>query len=156
MVRAAGLIVSVPLTCVMTSLIFSATQGFGLTTRPVTYAMITIIGGTLYAFLIALITFFAGVLVWDERDARTDEVNDALPVPEWPAFVAKFITLITAIATIQGIVMLVAILVSSLATHRYIPYLRPAPQRRYPRTSTARHAASAPSHPGPCAPPPAP
>jgi ABC-2 type transport system permease protein len=101
----------------LTSLIFSATQGFGLTTRPVTYAMISIIGGTLYAFLIALITFFAGVLVWDERDARTDEVNDALPVPEWPAFVSKFIALMTAVASIQAVVMLVAICVQ--AAHGY-------------------------------------
>jgi ABC-2 type transport system permease protein len=104
----------------LTSLIFSATQGFGLTTRPVTYAMITIISGTLYVFLIALITFFAGVLVWDERDARTDEVNDALPVPEWPAFLAKFIALMTAIASIQGVVMLAAICVQ--AAHGYMRF----------------------------------
>jgi ABC-2 type transport system permease protein len=97
----------------LTALIFSARQGFGLTTRPVTYAMLQIISGTLYMFLIALITFFAGVLVWDERDARTDEVNDALPVPEWPGFVAKFIALMTAIASIQVIVMLVAICVQA-------------------------------------------
>ena len=97
----------------LTALIFSARQGFGLTTRPVTYAMLQIISGTLYVFLIALITFFAGVLVWDERDARTDEVNDALPVPEWPGFVAKFIALMTAIASIQLVVMLVAICVQA-------------------------------------------
>jgi ABC-2 type transport system permease protein len=97
----------------LTALIFSARQGFGLTTKPVTYAMLTIIAGTLYLFLIALITFFAGVLVWEERDARTDEVNDALPVPEWPAFLAKFIALMTAIASIQVLVMIVAIIVQA-------------------------------------------
>ncbi|MGB6831084.1 MAG: M1 family aminopeptidase [Terracidiphilus sp.] len=93
----------------LASLIFSARQGFGLTTRPVTYMLIMIIAGTLYLFLLALITFFAGVLVWEERDARTDEVNDALPVPVWPGYLAKFIALITAIATILAVVMLVAI-----------------------------------------------
>ena len=97
----------------VTALIFSSRQGFGLTTKPVTYAMLTIIGSTLYMFLVALITFFAGVLVWDERDARTDEVNDALPVPEWPGFLAKFIALMTAIASIQVLVMLVAICVQA-------------------------------------------
>ncbi|WP_058185950.1 ABC transporter permease/M1 family aminopeptidase, partial [Terracidiphilus gabretensis] len=97
----------------LTALIFSARQGFGLTTRPVTYAMLQIISGTLYVFLIALITFFAGVLVWDERDARTDEVNDALPVPEWPGFVAKFVALMTAVASIQVVVMLVAVCVQA-------------------------------------------
>jgi ABC-2 type transport system permease protein len=99
------------------ALIFSARQGFGLTTRPVTYMLIQIITGTLYLFLIALITFFAGVLVWEERDARTDEVSDALPVPVWPTYLAKLIALMTAIASIQLVVMLVAICVQ--AFHGY-------------------------------------
>lgn len=101
----------------LSALIFSARQGFGLTTRPVTYMLIQIITGTLYLFLVALITFFAGVLVWEERDARTDEVSDALPVPEWPSFLAKFIALMTAIASILLVVMLVAICVQ--AFHGY-------------------------------------
>src|SRR5579859_5793903 len=101
----------------LTALIFTATQGFGLTTRPVTYALLQIIAGTLYMFLIALITFFAGVLVWEERDARTDEVQDALPMPEWPSYLAKFLALITAMASILLLVMLVAICVQ--AAHGY-------------------------------------
>ena len=101
----------------VTALIFAARQGFGLTTRPVTYALLQIIAGTLYLFLIALITFFAGVLVWEDRDAGTDEVSDALPVPEWPGYLAKFIALMTAIASIQVVVMLVAICVQ--AAHGY-------------------------------------
>jgi ABC-type transport system involved in multi-copper enzyme maturation permease subunit len=96
------------LNCVLT-LIFTATQGFGLTTRPVTYMMVQLIAGSFYLFVIALITFFAGLLVWEERDARTDEVNDALPVPEWPSFVAKFAALLTAMASLQLLVMLIAI-----------------------------------------------
>lgn len=104
------------LNCVA-ALIFSATEGYGLTSRPVTYRMIEIISGTLYLFLIAMITFFAGVLVWEERDTSTDEVQDALPVPEWPAYLSKFIALMTAIASIQLLVMLVAICVQ--AFHGY-------------------------------------
>ena len=104
------------LNCVL-ALIFTATQGFGLTTRPVTYEMLTIISGSFYLFVIALITFFAGVLVWEERDARTDEVNDALPVPEWPNYLAKLIALMTAMASLQVLAMLVAICVQ--AAHGY-------------------------------------
>jgi ABC-type transport system involved in multi-copper enzyme maturation permease subunit len=101
----------------LASLIFNSTGFFGVTSRPVTYAMIDLISGSLYAFLIAMITFFAGVLIWEERDARTDEVHDALPVPEWPGYVAKFIALMTAIATIQVLVIVVAICVQ--AAHHY-------------------------------------
>jgi ABC-2 type transport system permease protein len=104
------------LNCVL-SLIFTATQGFGLTTRPVTYMMNQLIAGSFYLFVIALITFFAGLLVWEERDARTDEVNDALPVPEWPSYLAKFVALMTAMASLQLLVMLIAICVQ--AAHHY-------------------------------------
>jgi ABC-2 type transport system permease protein len=97
----------------VSALIFSARQGFGLTTRPVTYALLAIIAGTLFLFLIALITFFAGVLVWEERDAGTAEVSDALPMPEWPGYVAKFLALMTAIASIEVIVMVVAICIQA-------------------------------------------
>lgn len=101
----------------LASLIFTSTEGYGLTSRPVTYRMNEIIAGTLYVFLIALITFFSGVQVWDERDARTDAVQDALPVPEWPSYLSKFIALMTAIFSIQVLVLLVAICVQ--AAHGY-------------------------------------
>jgi ABC-type transport system involved in multi-copper enzyme maturation permease subunit len=99
------------------SLIFNARQGFGLTTRPVTYMMITIIANSLYLFIVPIITYFAGVLVWEERDAKIDEVNDALPTPEWPGYLAKFVALLTAIASIQALVMVVALCVQ--AFHGY-------------------------------------
>ena len=37
-------------------------------------------------FLVAMITFYAGVLVWKDRDARMDEIHDALPIPEWLSY----------------------------------------------------------------------
>jgi ABC-2 type transport system permease protein len=104
------------LNCIL-SLIFTATQGFGLTTRPVTYMMVQLIAGSFYLFVIALITFFAGLLVWEERDARIDEVNDALPIPEWPSYLAKFVALMTAMASLQLLVMIIAICVQ--AAHHY-------------------------------------
>ncbi len=73
--------------------------------------MLELIAGTLYIFLIALITYHAGVLIWEERDNNNDEVQDALPVPEWPAFAAKFVALLSSIAIILAIAMVTAILV---------------------------------------------
>jgi ABC-type transport system involved in multi-copper enzyme maturation permease subunit len=91
------------------SLILSGTQGFGLTTRPVTYMMIEIIFGSFSFLIIALVTFFAGQMVWEERDARIDEVSDALPIPEWPNYVAKFIALMSAMASLQILVIAIAV-----------------------------------------------
>ena len=69
--------------------------------------------GTLYIFLIALITYHAGVLIWEERDSNNDEVQDALPVPEWPAFAAKFVALLCSVAIILAVAMVTAVLVQS-------------------------------------------
>jgi ABC-2 type transport system permease protein len=95
----------------LTTLIFNSTEAFGNTSFPVTYQMLELIAGTLYIFLIALITYHAGVLIWEERDSNNDEVQDALPVPEWPAFAAKFVALLCSIAIILAVAMLAAILV---------------------------------------------
>jgi ABC-2 type transport system permease protein len=86
-------------------LIFMASEGFGLRALPVTYNVINIIQGSMYAFLLAVITFFAGVMVWKERDAKLDEVYDALPQPTWIAYLAKLIslTLIVVLILLVGV-----------------------------------------------------
>ena len=82
--------------------------------------MLELIAGTLYMFLIAMITYYAGVLVWEERDSNNDEVQDALPVPEWPTFAAKFVALMCSIAIILAVVMVTAMLVQFF--HHYHRY----------------------------------
>ncbi|MGH9539576.1 MAG: M1 family aminopeptidase [Terriglobales bacterium] len=95
----------------LTALIVNATEAYGNTSFPVTYEMLELIAGTLYIFLIALITYHAGVLIWEERDSNNDEVQDTLPAPEWPAYAAKFVALLSSIAIILAIAMVTAILV---------------------------------------------
>jgi len=52
-----------------------------------------------------MVTYYAGVLVWKERDARMDEICDATPHPGWIAFAAKF----SALLGIVLIILCVAI-----------------------------------------------
>ncbi len=92
------------------SLIFNATEGFGDVSLPVTYNILEIIAGSLYVFLMAMITYYAGVLIWQERDTRTDEIHDALPHPEWPLYASKLVALVASIALIQAIVMVAGII----------------------------------------------
>ncbi|MCC8362137.1 hypothetical protein LK996_03485 [Lysobacter sp. A6] len=40
-----------------------------------------------------LILFYAGELVWGERDARMGEISGAAPVPDWVYFLGKFLAL---------------------------------------------------------------
>ena len=102
------------------ALIYSNTEGFGNTFLPVTYRLLEVIAGTLYLFLIAMITYFAGVLAWEERDSGTDEVHDALPNPEWPTYLAKLTALMSSIVIILAVVMCAALLVQFFhGYHRY-------------------------------------
>jgi ABC-2 type transport system permease protein len=55
------------------------------------------------------IIFFAGELVWKERDAGVNEITDAMPGSEWPCLLGKFLgitlmlVLFTALLTTSGI-----------------------------------------------------
>ena len=95
----------------LSNVIFNATEGFGDTSLPVTYNMLDLIGGALYVFLLGIITYFAGVLIWEERDARLDEIFDALPHPVWPLYVSKLLALLGAVAVLQLVAMSTAIAV---------------------------------------------
>jgi ABC-2 type transport system permease protein len=49
-----------------------------------------------------LIVYFAGELVWRERDARLSENVDATPVPEWVLFLGKFLGLSLVLAAFMA------------------------------------------------------
>ena len=54
---------------------------FGTPTYPVTYQVIELVGGTFGLFMLIIITFYSGELVWRERDTGVHEIVDALPIP---------------------------------------------------------------------------
>src|SRR5262249_27089827 len=56
------------------TLVFNSSEGYGLSVLPVTYRMLELIAGSLYLFLYVMVTYFAGVLVWKDRDVRMDEI----------------------------------------------------------------------------------
>lgn len=101
------------------SLIFNATEGFGLKSFPVTYQMIDLIRGSMLLFLLAIITFFAGVLVWKERESRLDEVFDALPHPTWILYIGKTLSL-----TLILLIFLTLGVVSGVAAQAFQGYTR--------------------------------
>jgi ABC-2 type transport system permease protein len=101
----------------LVSLMMNYGEAYGNKTFPVTYWMAQIIQSTLYLFLVALITYFAGQLVWRERDERTDEMQDSLPVRDWLLYLAKFTALVVAVFAIILIVIPASVAVQ--AWHGY-------------------------------------
>ena len=87
------------LRCSIASLVSLSAIPKAMATRsfPVTYRLIEVIQGSLYMFLLGMITFYAGVLVWKERDSGMDEIHDALPNRNWPIYAAKLVALLFSV-----------------------------------------------------------
>ncbi|HEX4143474.1 MAG TPA: M1 family aminopeptidase [Pirellulales bacterium] len=79
---------------------------FGTETYPVTAAVAEFAGGTFSLFLLIIITFYAGELVWRERDADIQQLIDVLPIANWLPLAAKLLALIL----VQGVLLTVVML----------------------------------------------
>ena len=66
-------------------------------------APLTQIRSTIWVIVPLLIIFFAGELVWRERDARLSENVDATPVPEWVLFLGKFLGLALVLVALMAV-----------------------------------------------------
>lgn len=104
---AAALLNTVP------SIIFSAREGYGNSSYPVTYWIINLIQGSLYIFSISMITYYAGQLVWRERDARMDEIEDVTPHAAWLRYAAKFGALLGVMAILQALMLVTGVIVQA-------------------------------------------
>ena len=82
----------------LTSSVIIAPDIFGVTDLLVTYRMLDFIRGTYLFGFFPIIVYFAGVLVWRERNASFNELNDSTPHPSWVAFTSKTAGLIGMVA----------------------------------------------------------
>ena len=74
--------------------IFSAygiNNPFSTPVYPVTWRMLELGGGGFTLFILAIVTFYSGELVWRERDAQLNQIMDALPVRRWVLFGSKLV-----------------------------------------------------------------
>lgn len=62
---------------------------FGLQSYPVTYKMVDIIGSNSAIFVIIVLVFFSGELVWRDRESHINEVVDATPHTSLSSLFAK-------------------------------------------------------------------
>src|SRR5439155_17813496 len=74
---------------------------YGTNTYPVTYQVLEFTSGAFGLFVLVITAFYAGELVWRERDARMAQIVDSLPPPTWLGFAAKLLTLFALQALLQ-------------------------------------------------------
>jgi len=88
---------------------------YGTNTYPVTYQVVDIASGSFSLFMLIITAFYAGELVWRERDARMAQIADSLPQPTWLPFIAKLLTLMGMQAVLQLVVMVCGIIVQAFS-----------------------------------------
>ena len=70
---------------------------FGTTPYPVSRLMLESLSQSFNFMLVIVVTFYAGELIFKERQAKIADVTDAMPVPNWAPLLAKSMALIGVI-----------------------------------------------------------
>jgi len=90
---------------------FQMGEIFGTTPYPVTHLMVGLLNTSFTSMLVIIVTFYAGELIFKERQARLADVNDAMPMPNWAPLVAKSLAVVGVVLAFQLVGVLVAIAV---------------------------------------------
>src|SRR4249919_1383579 len=93
---------------------------YGTKIYPVTSQMLAAFQGSMSLFLVIIVLFYAGELVFKERGARINEVSDAMPVPNWVPLAAKFATLVLVIFAFQAVGALASIAIQFAKGYTHI------------------------------------
>ena len=96
-----GMLKSTPFIIIMTlglvqlfaSLAF-VTSMYGNTTYPVTYNVVDLMEGALTIYVLIIVVFYGGQLIWKERDPKMDGIINALPMATRTGLLAKLSALI--------------------------------------------------------------
>ena len=87
---------------------------YGGALLPATRILIPVLDGSFYIFAVVIAAYYAGELVWRDRDRRAHEMIDATPAPDWTFIVPKTAAVsLVLIATLLASV-LAAVLIQAL------------------------------------------
>ena len=78
----------------LVSSLWGGFEYFGLQSYPLTYEIIGAINGSTMMFIIIILVFFSGELIWRDRDSKINEVIDASPHTSVISLVAKALSLV--------------------------------------------------------------
>lgn len=92
---------------------------YGTSTFPVTYQILQVGAGIFQFFMIILIVFYAGIVVWRERDAKVDELVGVSPLAPWVSFASK----LSALVSVQ-IILLFVIMLTGMSIQMYNGYYK--------------------------------
>lgn len=113
-----GMLVGIPLLTVL--VVVDQMMASGVPLVPTTARVLMELTGPLAAELSrwvivpVIIIFFAGELVWREREAGVAEITDAMPVPEWVPLLGKLLALGLVLVVFQALLAAAGMLAQSV------------------------------------------
>jgi ABC-2 type transport system permease protein len=87
---------------------------------PVTRVMVDALTGVFTFFTMVIAVYYAGELVWRERERRTQEIIDATPVPDWMFIAPK--TAAISLVLISTLFIAVAVAIATQAVRGYFDF----------------------------------
>jgi len=87
---------------------------YGTTTFPVTYQVVDILGATFTLFVLIIITFLSGEIVWNERSFKVNEMIDTMPVPTWTIYTSKLSALFSVQVILMALIMVIGIIAQAV------------------------------------------
>ncbi|HEX8234293.1 MAG TPA: M1 family aminopeptidase [Caulobacteraceae bacterium] len=87
---------------------------YGAQIHPVTRAMIQLLEGAFTILTLIIAIFYAGELVWRERDRRTEEIVGAAAAPDWAFLFPKVLAIVIVLVSTLLVSVLAAVLVQAL------------------------------------------
>lgn len=90
------------------------TSMYGNTTYPVTYSVVELMRGSLTIYLLIIVAFYAGQLVWKEREPKMDGIINALPLATPANLLAKLAALLGIVLTVHLFAVLAGVITQLL------------------------------------------
>ncbi len=87
----------------------SGFEYMGLKEYPVTYSMISSISSSSMIFILIILVFFSGELIWRDRESKINEVIDSTPHTSFISMFAKALSLVATVTIMQWFFILLAI-----------------------------------------------
>jgi len=95
---------------------------YGDNIYPVTREMIMIARGAFGFIPLIVAIYYAGELVWRERDRKTDELIDVTPVPDWVFVAPKIAAISLVLFSMLGVSILTGVLVQLLRGYAHFEF----------------------------------
>lgn len=86
-------------------------------TYPVTYQILESVASVFQFFIMILIVFFSGTIIWREREQKMDELVGTTPVSNSVLFFSKYIALVYVIAVLLVVIIITGMLIQVSAAY---------------------------------------